>query len=269
MKKFYAAIAAIVLTIVLATMPAFAIGVSGTSEPCVPQDAYTEVVVLTPAVPATPGTPAVPAVPGTPAVPAVTQTIPAVAGFWQNFSPNNQQGPFIGPPTWPTDLRGTWQGPHTNGGPQQDAQGVFQNGQGNGSWFYRQQPVAEQVIIITSEIPAVPGTPAIPAVPATPEVPAVTETIVHDAVVCDDEPVDPPVPADPPTDPPTDTPEPSNPVEPNVPDEPVINEPGAPSVVTNCVGNDLMVQETDAQGNTSTYYVDGKCGNDVVKEEGM
>jgi hypothetical protein len=64
---------------------------------------------------------------------------PAVDGFWQNFEPNRDQGTFNGPPTWPTDPRGTWSAKKYNGGPQQDASGVFQNGSGNGSWFYRSQ----------------------------------------------------------------------------------------------------------------------------------
>jgi LPXTG-motif cell wall-anchored protein len=59
------------------------------------------------------------------------------AGFWQNFEPNKDQGTFQGPPSWPSDLRGTWSKAKENGGPQQDTSGVFQNGEGNGSWFYR------------------------------------------------------------------------------------------------------------------------------------
>jgi len=66
-----------------------------------------------------------------------TETIP---GQWWNFSPNKEHRPFEGPPTFPSDPRGTWQGPHTNGGPQPDAEGVYKNGGGHGSWFYRVQP---------------------------------------------------------------------------------------------------------------------------------
>jgi hypothetical protein len=62
---------------------------------------------------------------------------PAVASVWANFSPNKQQGTFTGPPSWPTDSRGTWhlhsQIPGGHAGPN----GVYQKGSGNSSWFYR------------------------------------------------------------------------------------------------------------------------------------
>ena len=60
-------------------------------------------------------------------------------GDWSNFEPNKSQGTFEGPPSYPTDPRGTWSAPKTEGGPQQDAEGVYQNGNGNGSWFHRAQ----------------------------------------------------------------------------------------------------------------------------------
>ncbi len=69
--------------------------------------------------------------------------VEAVAGFWTNFAPNHDQGPFEGPPSFPLDARGTWEGYHTEGGPGQDMSGVYQVGNGNGDWFYRQQAVAE------------------------------------------------------------------------------------------------------------------------------
>ena len=65
---------------------------------------------------------------------------PAEAALWANFSPNKEPGqPYAGPPSYPSDPEGTWQ--HENGktippghvGPD----GVYQLGQGNGSWFYR------------------------------------------------------------------------------------------------------------------------------------
>ena len=65
---------------------------------------------------------------------------PDVKGFWQEFSPTKPKT-FNGPPSYPTDSRGKWSAKKTNGGPQPDASGVFQNGVGNGSWFYRQQTV--------------------------------------------------------------------------------------------------------------------------------
>ena len=86
---------------------------------------------------------------------AWTETIPAHEGQWWNWSPNHEQGPFEGPPSFPVDDRGTWQGPHTEGGPE--GEGTFQTGNGHGSWFHRE--------------------------PATPE-----QVIFHPAVVCDEEP---------------------------------------------------------------------------------
>ena len=70
---------------------------------------------------------------------AVTHVVhhDAVAATWWNWSPNKDQGPFDGPPAFPTDPRGTWQGPHSDGGPAQDATGTFLNGNGNGDWFHR------------------------------------------------------------------------------------------------------------------------------------
>jgi hypothetical protein len=60
------------------------------------------------------------------------------AGVWQNFSPNNDQGPFEGPPSWPTDPRGTWQHQDKSiPGGHEGPDGVYQRGSGNGSWFYR------------------------------------------------------------------------------------------------------------------------------------
>src|SRR3990172_9149916 len=34
---------------------------------------------------------------------------PAVAEIWEVFSPNDTQGSFEGPPSWPVDPEGTWQ----------------------------------------------------------------------------------------------------------------------------------------------------------------
>lgn len=64
------------------------------------------------------------------------------AAVWSNFSPNRDQGRFEGPPTWPTDPRGTWQHQDKDiPGGHQGPDGVYQNGQGNSSWFYRQAAV--------------------------------------------------------------------------------------------------------------------------------
>lgn len=91
---------------------------------------------------------------------AWTETIPAVPGFWTNFQPNDKHGTYTGPPSYPTDPDGSWSEPKTNGGPDPEASGVYQNGKGNGSWFYRSQGSPEQRI----------------------EHPAETHVVTHDAV---------------------------------------------------------------------------------------
>src|SRR5665647_971272 len=71
-----------------------------------------------------------------PAVLAVT----AVPAKWWNWSPNQDQRPFEGKPSYPTDARGTWQGPHIEGGPDQELTGTFNSSNGdsgNASWFHR------------------------------------------------------------------------------------------------------------------------------------
>jgi LPXTG-motif cell wall-anchored protein len=67
-----------------------------------------------------------------------------VPSKWWVWSPNKDQGPFDGPPAFPDDERGTWQGPKINGGPDQDTYGTFNvsNGDnGRSSWFHRSVPV--------------------------------------------------------------------------------------------------------------------------------
>lgn len=190
--------------------------------------------------------------------PAVTheETVP---GAWWNFSPNHQQGPFEGPPSFPTDERGEWQGPHKEGGPSQELTGTFQQGNGHGSWFHREEPTV--VTVIDEE--------------------AWTETIEHPAVTheepgdCDD-PTDPPTdePTDPPTDDPTDPPtdEPTTPTDEPTPDEPT-DEPGQPTVTRECFGNSLSIKRYDAEGNqTYSASIAGhpSCASEPgVKEEGM
>lgn len=95
--------------------------------------------------------------PGTPAVGEPTITVenpdykPATEGtpsVWAVFSPNNSQGPFQGPPTYPTDERGTWQIKGELPGGHEGPDGVYQkNENGNGNWFYHHA--------------AIPGTPAV------------------------------------------------------------------------------------------------------------
>lgn len=57
--------------------------------------------------------------------------------LWWNWSPNNSTGPQDYTPAFPDDERGTWQGPHENGGPTEDTYGTFQAGGGNSPFFHR------------------------------------------------------------------------------------------------------------------------------------
>ena len=75
---------------------------------------------------------------------AFDEVVPGTPSQWWNWSPNNNRGPFNGPPAFPTDSRGTWQGPHTNGGPA--GTGTYQMGNGHGSWFHRQAGTADRTI---------------------------------------------------------------------------------------------------------------------------
>ena len=80
----------------------------------------------------------------------VTPAVPAVESVWANFSPNKDTGPFDGPPTYPTDSRGTWQvHDQIPGGHADEPDGVYQQGNGtaHGSWFYK--------LVGSAEVPAV------------------------------------------------------------------------------------------------------------------
>lgn len=103
-------------------------------EPCVPSDAWTETIEH----------------------PAVThdETVvvqEAVPGVWANFQPNDNQAPFVGPPSYPSDERGSWINhgdvPPGHAGPD----GVYNVGNPHkgGNWFYRQAAVPEVTEVIT------------------------------------------------------------------------------------------------------------------------
>lgn len=67
--------------------------------------------------------------------------VPAGPDLWWNWSPNDTHGPQDYEPAFPVDERGTWQGPHENGGPDQDTYGTFNvsnEHSGNSSWFHRE-----------------------------------------------------------------------------------------------------------------------------------
>jgi len=175
-----------IIALAVAGMLAVATPASATQTPppteCVPSDAvpaYTEVVpdIEHPAV----GEPTItidnpdyiPATEGTPAV-------------WANFSPNDEEGTFTGPPTYPTDERGTWHDHGTLPPGQAGPDGVYANGNPDkgGNWFYRQ-----------AEVPGTPaeGEPTI--VVDNPDYePAYTEVVPDiehpgvPAVICEEEP---------------------------------------------------------------------------------
>jgi hypothetical protein len=180
-------IASATLGAMLAIMPVAAYATDATEPVCVPSEAYTEVIEH----PAVTEERHIPAVYETVDYPAVTeeQTVP---GKWWNFSPNKEQKRFEGPPAFPYDDRGTWQGPHTNGGPDQDAEGTFQQGNGNGSWFHREAATTVTVVIreAYSEQRLVSEARTVVVVVSE----AYTETVEHPAVEC---PPDVPLPPDP------------------------------------------------------------------------
>lgn len=170
-------IAAVVL-LIAAVMSITTLNANATNdpEPCVPSDAWTETIEH-------------PEVSHEETVVVVdeeawTETIEheATPDLWWNWSPNHQQGPFEGPPNFPTDERGTWQGPHENGGPSQDTYGTFQQGNGNGSWFHREH--GEEAWTETIEHPEVSHTEVIVIV----DEEAWTEVIEHPAITCDEQP---------------------------------------------------------------------------------
>lgn len=183
-KRFFTAPAAAAVALALglggAIVTTTAATATGPSTPvCIAADAYTEVTpdIEYPAV-------------GEPTMTVVNPDyVAATPSIWQNFSPNNEQGTFIGAPSHPVDDRGTWNHQDKEIPPgQAGPDGVYSNGNDakGGNWFYRQ-----------AAKPAV-GEPTI-TVDNPDYVPAYTEDvpdIEHPAVVCpptDEEPVVDPV----------------------------------------------------------------------------
>lgn len=79
---------------------------------------------------------------------AFDEVVPGTPSQWWNWSPNDNQEPFDGPPAFPDDERGTWQGPHTEGGPGQDLVGTYQASDANGrsDWFHREPATEDRTI---------------------------------------------------------------------------------------------------------------------------
>lgn len=160
----FASLLAVVLIILFARLDS-ANAEGAANEPCVPKDAWIEVVVVTPAVPGTPGTPAVP-----PVTAEVTQHY-----SWTGGKRDTDNPPTVVPPheDWQAN---TTQEPHDNGQGNpatwvNDSLHYTANSKGHASWFYFERKTVEV-------------TPGIPAVPGTPEIPAVTKEVFHEAVVC-------------------------------------------------------------------------------------
>lgn len=168
--------------------------------PAVPA-VYEDVKVID--VAASPGSPEVPAVEEVSHIErklvkeAYTETIvdkeaytETIAGKWWNWSPNDYQGPQDFEPAFPVDERGTWQGPHTEGGP--DGEGTFNashGNSGNSSWFHRDaaqviehpaetHDVVHDAVYEDVKVIDVPAKDAIPAVPPTEEVSHIEHQLV-------------------------------------------------------------------------------------------
>lgn len=148
-------------------------------------------------VPAVPGTDEIPAVPAVEEVShmvpgeLITPAVEAVPSKWWNWSPNHVRDPQDYVPNFPSDKRGTWHGPHTDGGP--DGKGTFQAGSGNhedASWFHRESAVEghdavygpDVKVIDVKAVPGVLAVPAVPTVPAIKEVSHVEIRVVTPAI---------------------------------------------------------------------------------------
>lgn len=165
---------------------------------------------------------------------AVTHTVhheavPAGPDLWWNWSPNNTQGPQDYEPAFPVDERGTWQGPHENGGPDQDTYGTFNSSNensGNSSWFHREHGTpavdAYDEVVVDQEAydETVVDQEAFDETVVDHE--AFDETVVTPAVTCPDKP-------------PVSTPHPPVNTPPNQPivqlSPPVPNTPAVPTVI--------------------------------------
>lgn len=143
-------------------------------------------------------------------------TVPAGPDLWWNWSPNHTQEPQDYEPAFPVDERGTWQGPHENGGPDQDTYGTFnvsRGESGNSSWFHRDHGMpgvdAYDEVIVDAEAYDETVVDAEAYDETVVDAEAYDETVNHPAVEC---------PGEPPVDnPPTD--------EPPVVNTPVVNPP--------------------------------------------
>jgi len=141
-------------------------------QPCVPSDAWTQTIDH-------------PAVTHVVHHGAVTHDVTVVdqeatPDVWANFSPNRDQGPFDGPPSYPTDDRGTWQNHDQIPGGHEGPDGVYQRdnpNSGRADWFYRHNATPE-----VNHVETVVDQEAFDETVVDHE--AYTETIDHPAVTC-------------------------------------------------------------------------------------
>lgn len=158
---FLAALGVLVLSSGVALMTS---ATSANAADCVPQAAFTETI-------------------NHPAVTHVVHhdAVAAVPEKWFNFAPTDP-GKFDGTPSWPTDPLGKWEAVpgHANGGPG-DGFGIIHQGQGGGSWFYRQAGVEGKDAFDETVVDTAASVETInhPAVTCTAQVsPPVTSTVV-------------------------------------------------------------------------------------------
>lgn len=263
MKKFI-----ILLVTVLFMVIGLRAGIAGATtgdnneEPCVPQDAWTETVVVEEA--------------WTEYVehPAVTHE-EEVFDHWQRYSWTGGPRESNDPPPFPSD---DWQ-PNVKGDPHGvGVEGAYyrsHGGSGKGDWFYL-EAVTKTVTVVDQE-----------AWVEEIEHPAVTEEIEHPAVECP--PVEEPCPDDslifnPETgtcDPVEEPETPEEPQEPQEPQEP--KNPEVPQVPTStssqsaeCLAGALVTVTMDAQGNTSKSIENGHpscpqqtATGEAFQEEGL
>jgi hypothetical protein len=197
---------------------------------------------------------------------AWTETIPGTPDVWANFQPNNHKEPFVGPPSYPSDPRGSWNVHDQIPGGHEGPDGVYSKGNPDkgGNWFYRANGTDDVVIehpaVICEEEP----TPTEPT-PTDPCAPVVTES-GHTFYPCD--PTAPPPTTNDPTDPPSVIPPTSDvPDEPRTDDPPVLKN-SVPEPDVSCLGGALVTRTTDADGNSTVDIENGSPECPQVDKKG-
>lgn len=201
MSKLRILVVAVILAVIasiIGTVTMTSANAQGNEEPCVPSEAWTETIEH-PEVSHVVHHEAVTHVVHHDAVTHEETVVDqeATPEVWANFSPDRQQGPFTGPPSFPEDARGTWHVHDKIPGGHEGADGVYQRdnpGSGRADWFYRHNPtdaVTHQVTVVDQEAydETVVDQEAYDETVVDQE--AWTETIEHPAVTCEGEQPDP------------------------------------------------------------------------------